>query len=286
MRYTGVRAFMCGGWPVVAMTVLMSALLTSKPSSACPAGHRVRLFPLGTVNQEIIVAEIDEHRIIFGHHDEAPFADENLYWVGSLRLRYVTTAGHTRPKWFSLGQTVSRVIYDYIDTRRTLARALSRAETLPGFLPFPAPELIPCAADGRCGPARIVPRGSQVWLELGTARSLLLPAARVVFMMKAVAAYDAADDKNPLSPSRYATRIKPAYLLSHRWGARRVFVTPLSGGVSNNAFAPVGWHRRYCRSVQSCIPPASMYGHEVLMDALVVLPDPGVDGPDHRLKNP
>lgn len=257
---------------IVAAAALMVAVVEPKPVAACPFGRRVRLFPLGTADQEIVVAEINESRASLPYYSEAPFDAPNLYWVGYLRLLRVTAAGHVKPGEISLGQTVSRAIYYYLDTRRALARALERARRIPGFKIFSHPKLVPCTLDGRCGPARVVAKGAQVWLELAGARGRLLAASHVAPMSRTV---ESVQDKR-LRPEDYARQLTPAYLLSYRWETRRVFVAPLSSGIAIQFFAPVGWRPRTCRSVQTCIPPAAIPDHQISRDGLAVLPDRSV----------
>jgi hypothetical protein len=252
----------------ITFAALLVLLSTPRPASACVFGHRIRLYPLGTVSQEIVVAQIDEHRLPLPHHGGAPFASKNLYWAGELRLRRFTAAGRMKPGHVSLGRTVSRAIYYYLDNRRALARALKRARQIPGFKPLPPPRLIRCASLGRCGQARIVARGLAIWVERAAAQGRLLAAREVRAMAKKTASMDGRKSPAP----GYANQINAAYLLAYRWANRWILVAPLSAGLSKTLGMAVGWRPRYCRSVATCIPPAPIYDHQLLRDGLTVLP--------------
>lgn len=251
---------------------LVALCLPAPKVSACAVAHRIRLFPLGTVNREVVVAEIDEYRdTVFIYHYRA-FDSRNLYWIGKLRLRRMTVAGRIRPGGIALGKTASRAIYYHLDTRRALDRALQRARSIPDFKPFGRPTLQMCGKGNQCGVGRVRLKNLQLWFELATTRGRLLDKRAISEMAQRKFKFGFNDDNENNDVTKYARRLSPAYAMSHRWGARRIFTVALSTGFSRFWYTSIGWQQGLCRSVRTCIPPAEMSHHQVGRDALLILP--------------
>lgn len=245
-------------------------------ASACPGAKRVRWFPLGTVGDDVVVAEIDESRIMVMARGTGKGIGKNLFWVGTLRLRRVTTSGRARPGGISLGKVVARAIYYHLDARRSVARALQRARRIPGFRMFKHPQLVPCAVGGACGPTRLTSAGMAWYLTAAQGKHLVFDAQQLGLLHKAAGSFES----DGISLAEYAKRLAVhRYAVAFRWGTRIVLSVLFGVGFDDarsvGLGAPIGWRDEFCRSVVSCLPPAALPSHEVCRSGLSVVPEAG-----------
>lgn len=255
---------------------IAGAILSLQPATtatACPGAKRVRWFPLGTVGNDVVVAEIDEWRTIVGARGSGKADSQNLYWVGKLRIRRVTITGRAKPGGVSLGGVVARAVYYYLDTRRAVARALNSARRIPGFRMLKHPQLVPCVVGGACGPARLSRVGMQWYITATARKHLLFDAKQLGLLHKEKERFDSGDYTLPDYAKGLASH---PFAVAYRWGGRTIlsvlFGIPYSNAISSALGEPIGWRNEFCRSVVSCIPPAALPGHGVARNGLSVIP--------------